>query len=102
MNQNVELTIGLIILLAIIVVNIIMFISLGKQGDERRKAIVQKSSSNTFIITVLYILFCIVENIFLSIRQSRPIESMNPIVLLTTISIIYVAQLLYYKRKFGD
>ncbi len=102
MTQYVELTLALLVLLLIIAVNLAMFVSLGKQGDERRKAIVQKASSNTFSIVVLYILFSIIENIFSTVTQSKPVESMNPIILLTVISIIYAVQLIYYKRKLGD
>ena len=49
---------GLALLLAL---NVAMFISLGRQGDERRRIIVEKSAAGTFAATAVYLLFCIGE-----------------------------------------
>lgn len=85
-----------------IAMNIAMFISLGKQGDERRKAIIEKSSASTFAVVVVYILYCVVEGVVKSIARGVAVEGMNPFVTLTVIAMIYTAHLLYYKKKFGD
>lgn len=92
----------LILLLIFLILIVVMFVSLAKQGDERRRMIVQTTSANTFAVTVLYLLFCFIEGIVRSVAQGEPIEKMNPIVTLTVISIIYSIELFYYKRKYGD
>ena len=91
----------LFLLLIFLILIVAMFISLARQGDERRRMIVQTASANTFSVTVLYLLFCFIEGIVRSVAQGEPIENMNPIVTLTVISIISI-ELFYYKRKYGD
>lgn len=92
----------LILLLIFLILIVVMFVSLAKQGDERRRMIVQTTSANTFAVSVVYILFCAIEGIIRSIAHGEPMEEMNPIVTLTVISIIYSIELFYYKRKYGD
>ena len=92
----------LFLLLIFLILIVAMFISLAKQGDERRRMIVQTTSANTFAVSVVYILFCAIEGIIRSIAHGEPMEEMNPIVTLTVISIIYSIELFYYKRKYGD
>ena len=92
----------LFLLLIFLILIVAMFISLARQGDERRRMIVQTASANTFAVTVVYILFCAIEGVVRSIVRGEPMEEMNPIVTLTVISIIYSIELFYYKRKYGD
>lgn len=92
----------LFLLLIFLILIVAMFISLARQGDERRRMIVQTASANTFSVTVLYLLFCAIEGVVRSIVRGEPMEEMNPIVTLTVISIIYSIELFYYKRKYGD
>ncbi|MFR5601204.1 MAG: hypothetical protein ACLTKI_02050, partial [Lachnospiraceae bacterium] len=80
-----------------------MFISLGKQGDERRKMIVEKASSQSFWIIVCYLLLCIVEQVIKVLWKIDLVQKeINPFVLLTVTSMVYAAALFYNKRKYGD
>lgn len=103
MNDYVAVALFFIFLLVLITLNVAMFISLGKQGDERRKAIVGKASANAFAVTVVYLLYCVAENIFLvATRKNLSPEGMNPFIMLSVLAIIYYVFLVYYKKKFGD
>ena len=92
----------LFLLLIFLILIVAMFISLARQGDERRRMIVQTASANTFAVTVVYILFCAIEGVVRSIVRGEPMEEMNPIVTLMTIAINYTFELFYFKRKYGD
>lgn len=92
----------LFLLLIFLILIAAMFISLARQGDERRRMIVQTASANTFAVTVVYILFCAIEGVVRSIVRGEPMEEMNPIVTLMTIAITYTFELFYFKRKYGD
>ena len=94
------LAMGVLMLCAALIA--LMFVTLGRQGDERRRRIVEKTSANTFAVVVIYILFCIIEGVVSSVAHNVPVEGMNPLVLLTVIAVIFAAQFLYFKRKFGD
>lgn len=89
---------GMVLLLA---ANAAMFISLGRQGDERRKAIVEKAGAGTFSVTVVYLLFCIIEEVWRSASSGVPMEGKSPFTLLTLLSIVFLCHLLWYKRKYG-
>lgn len=103
MNDYVALAFFAIFLLVLIALNIAMFISLGKQGDERRKAIVGKASSSAFSVTVLYLLYCVAENIFLVVTgKNLSPDGLNPFIVLSVIAIIYYVLLVFYKKKYGD
>jgi len=103
MNPNIALILFAILLILIIAVIIAMFVSFAKQEDERRRTIVEKASSKTFAITILYLLYCIAKNIFnvVSGKDSSP-EGLNPFITLTAIAVIYAIELLYHKKKYGD
>ena len=103
MSTNLALALFAVFLIAVISIIIIMFVSLTKQGDERRKMIVEKASAQTFAVTVLYLLFCIAKNIYkvVSGTDMAP-EGMNPFVTLTVIAVIYMFELIYHKKKYGD
>ena len=62
----------LFLLLIFLILIAAMFISLARQGDERRRMIVQTASANTFAVTVLYLLFCFIEGIVRSSRRANP------------------------------
>lgn len=103
MSDYLVLILFAIFLLVLIALHIAMFISLGKQGDERRKAIVGKASANAFAVTVLYLLYCVAENIFLVVtRKNLSPDGMNPFIVLSVIAIIYAVFIVYYKKKYGD
>ena len=103
MSTNFLLTLFFIFLIAMLALIIFMFISLGKQGDERRKMIVEKASAKTFCIMVGYLLFCIAENFFRVVSgNDLSIQNIYPFVPLTVIAMIYALQLFYHKKKYGD
>lgn len=103
MNDYVVVTFFFIFLFVLIALNIAMFISLGKQGDERRATIVGKASASAFVVTVLYLLYCVAENIFLVVtRNNLSPDGMNPFIMLSVVAIIYYIFLVYYKKKYGD
>lgn len=102
MTDYAGLILFVLFLAAILAVNVGMFISLGRQGDERRRLIVQKAGFNTFVVVVIYVLFCVVENMVNVLARGSAAENMNPFILLTVMATIYAAQLFYFKRRYGD
>ena len=103
MKENFVFAFFLIILLIIIAVIIAMFISLAKQGDERRDMIVGKASTQTFAVVVVYVAFNVVKDIYQVLTGADlSHEGINPFVMLTTISLIYAIELIYHKKKYGD
>ncbi len=102
MMLHVQLALFVLFLLALIGLNVVMFITMGKQGDERRKMIIEKACANTFMVTALYVLFWIAENMVQALTQGKAAEGMNPFITLSVMAIIYSAQLLYLKKRYGD
>lgn len=103
MSTNFALAISAVFLIVTVAVIIFMFVSLAKQGDERRKKIVETASTSTLFATVFYLLFSIIENIYKVVsRKDLSPEGMNPFIVLTVVSVIYVISLIYYKKKYGD
>lgn len=102
-NKDFGFILFCIFLLSVIAIIITMFVSLTKQEDERRRMIVEKSSTKTFAIMVLYFLMCIAENIFkvVSGNDLSP-EGMNPFVTLIVVAVVYIVELFYHKKKYGD
>lgn len=91
------LGVALIILLVFLALIAIMLVSLVRQGgDERRRMIVQKTSTVTLYIVVLGLVASIVE----SIVTKQPVVS-NPIVQLIVTATFYTGALAYFKRKYG-
>lgn len=103
MKGNFLFGLFIIFLLVSIAVIGIMLLSLAKQGDERRDMIVRKASAKTFAVIVVYICFFVVKNIYLIVSGTdvSP-KGMNPFVTLVTISLVYMIELFYHKRKYGD
>ena len=103
MYTAITVFLAFLFLLAMAATIIAMFISLGKAGDERRKMIVEKSSTHTLAVIVCYFLLCIIENIakVFSGYDLSP-EGLNPFAVLAVTAVIYILHLLYYRRKFGD
>lgn len=92
-----------IFLLVLVALIAAMFVSLARQGDERRRLIIEKASTGTFAVTVLYLLFCVAERVYQAVsRPDVPLEGLNPFVTLAVIAMIYAAELFYFKRKYGD
>lgn len=99
--MNTWMILGLFFLFALAALDIALVVSVGRQGDERRRMIVQRASSNTLAALVAYLLYCMVENFVRGAVHHQSAEPINPFVLLTIIAMLYFANLLYYKRKYG-
>lgn len=86
----------LIFLLALILLDLAMIVSLLRTGDERRQLIVWKASTGTLLIVVLSLVIDIIE----SVMRNQAMEN-NPFVSLSVTAIVYFIELLYYKRKYS-
>ena len=78
------LVLFLLFLLGTLVLIGVMFVSILRQGDERRRMILLHAGSTSFTANAGWLLL------------------QNPVVMLMTAAIVYCASLAWYKRKFGD
>lgn len=78
-----------------------VFVSLARQGDERRKMIVGRAAAACFPVFLLYLAFHVAEDVYLSVTGGEP-DGVNPFSTLLVFSVLYAIELLYYKRKYGD
>lgn len=85
-----------VFLLIMFSLDIAMFFSLGKEGDERRQMIVGKTSNFTLVAIMGSLVLDIFEDI---IRQQ--VLSVNPFSLLTVAAVVYFISLFYYRKKHG-
>ncbi len=76
--------------------DIVMIATLLKPGDERNRMIVYKASAATLLGVALW-LTAVVVGCF--VRAAR--LTINPLVVLETIAVVYFAALMVYKRKMG-
>ena len=86
-----------IILLALIIMDILMIISLMRTGDERRQLIVWKASTFTLLVVVGTLVIDVAES---AIRTEA--MTINPFVKLSVTAMVYFLTLLYYKKRYGD
>lgn len=101
--QNAGMSIELIFACIFFVLGVIsviwMIISIFKTGDERKEIIILKASHWTFIETV-GILFI---NLFYYIGlKEEQVGGVNLFVLLSIIGILYLINLLIFKKRYGD
>ena len=94
------LVLFLLFLLGTLVLIGVMFASILRQGDERRRMILLHAGSTSFTANAGWLE--VVTGIWGSVTAGRPIELQNPVVMLMTAAIVYCASLAWYKRKFGD
>lgn len=78
-----------------------VFVTLARQGDERRRMIVEKASANTFAVMMVYLLICILERVAGPMLGWQP-GGVNPFVMLLVMSVVYAVELVFLKRKYGD
>lgn len=101
--QNTGMPIKLILVSAFLIVGVISIVwmigSILKIGDERRKAIILKASHWTFLEIVGILFVNLFYYIFITKKQVRGI---NSIVFLSVIGILYLINLLIFKKKHGD
>ncbi|WP_117149193.1 hypothetical protein [Paraliobacillus zengyii] len=89
----------------LLVCGILIFVApFSQKGDERRNFIKTKAQSYAFIVVIGMLLLEVGESIYLTIQGNTSYNSNenSPIVLLTVISIIYLATLIFYRKKYGD
>ena len=75
----------------------VMFVSILRQGDERRRLILLHAGSTSFSAFVGMLLLEIILGV-----EGIPIGEKNPLVLLMTAALVYCVSLCYYKRRYGD
>lgn len=85
-----------IFLLALILLDLFMIVSLLRTGDERRQLVVWKASAFTLLVVVGTLLIDVVESIV-----KTEAMMINPFIKLTTTAIVYFLSLLYYKKRYG-
>lgn len=95
--ENVGLIFFGLFLIALIVLDIAMLVSLLKTGDERRQLIVWKASTFTLLVVVGSLVLDVVDSMI-------KVEAMliNPFVKLSVTAMVYLLALLYYKKRYGD
>lgn len=72
--------------------------SIIKQNDERAEFIIQKTCTNTLCIMFVYLIFCVVEQSYNGLNNAE-IDGINPFIQLSILSIVYLIQLVYFKKS---
>lgn len=93
--DTIILALFFLFLVALIALDIFLFVSLMRQGDERNRLIVWKASAFTLLATA----GGHVVDIVIPLAQSQPVESSNPFVQLGVMALVFFLATLYYKRK---
>ncbi|WP_294496638.1 hypothetical protein [uncultured Gemmiger sp.] len=78
-----------------------VFVTMARQGDERRKLIVGRAAAACFPVFLLYLIFHVVEDVYRSVTGGES-DGVNAFSTLLVFSVLYAIELLYYKRKYGD
>ena len=94
---SVFLVLFFLFLLALIVLDIFMLVSLVRPGDERRQMIVWKSSAFTLLSTAGSLAL----EILVDLASGRPLDQSNPFVQLGVMSLVFFLATIYYKRKYS-
>ena len=92
---------ALLVLLVLIAVDVRLFISLGRQGDERRRMIVGRASASSFFVAVAYLLFCVGENVYRGTVLGLSARALNPFAVLSVLAIVYSVLFFYYNRRYS-
>ena len=93
--DTIILALFFLFLVALIALDIFLFVSLMCQGDERNRLIVWKASAFTLLATA----GGHVVDIVIPLAQRQPVESSNPFVQLGVMALVFFLATLYYKRK---
>ena len=93
--DTIILALFFLFLVALIALDIFLFVSLMRQGDERNRLIVWKASAFTLLATA----GGLVVDIVIPLAQRQPVESSNPFVQLGVMALVFFLATLYYKRK---
>ena len=93
--DTIILALFFLFLVALIALDIFLFVSLMRQGDERNRLIVWKASAFTLLATA----GGHVVDIVIPLAQRQPVERSNPFVQLGVMALVFFLATLYYKRK---
>ena len=93
--DTIILALFFLFLVALIALDIFLFVSLMRQGDERNRLIVWKASAFTLLATA----GGHVVDIVIPLAQRQPVESSNPFVQLGVMALVFFLATLYSKRK---
>lgn len=93
--DTIILALFFLFLVALIALDIFLFVSLMRQRDERNRLIVWKASAFTLLATA----GGHVVDIVIPLAQRQPVESSNPFVQLGVMALVFFLATLYYKRK---
>ena len=93
--DTIILALFFLFLVALIALDIFLFVSLMRQGDERNRLIVWKASAFTLLATA----GGHVVDIVIPLAQRQPVESSNPFVQLGVMALVFFLATLFYKRK---
>ena len=93
--DTIILALFFLFLVALIALDIFLFVSLMRQGDERNRLIVWKASAFTLLATA----GGHVADIVIPLAQRQPVEGSSPFVQLGVMALVFFLATLYYKRK---
>lgn len=79
---------------------ILMWVSVAKKGDERRKMIMEKTCTELFFIHILMILFNEIGRLFPNVPIFH--DRSSDIVQVAVICMVFHIQLYFNKRKYGN
>lgn len=85
-----------VFLLVLIFLDLAMVISMLRPGDERKQMIVWKTSASTLLVTVLMLVFNVVE----ALIKKEP-SLVNPFIHLSVVAMVYFVTLLVEKKRYG-
>ncbi|QYE99652.1 hypothetical protein KZ987_06060 [Paraclostridium sordellii] len=92
---------AMIFLVVSFICSIFMLISISKQGDERKKYILSKSCTQSFLVYTGILFIDVIYTIFFE-KYSNFVMENTPIVSLGLISIIFTVSIFINKRKYGN
>ncbi|TAN68475.1 hypothetical protein WS9_005870 [Paraclostridium sordellii 8483] len=92
---------AMIFLVVSFICSIFMLISISKQGDERKKHILSKSCTQSFLVYTGILFIDVIYTIFFE-KYSNFVMENTPIVSLGLISIIFTVSIFINKRKYGN
>ena len=81
---------------------VVMLFLLAKQGDERRREILDKACVSTFYITLGILAADAIRSAILVFIDGRECSGIPSFTLLTLIAAVFAAALAVFKRKYGD
>lgn len=100
MKDNLFLVLFVLFLIITVVAIGTMFVMIGKQGDERRRMIMEKAAANSFLGAIGLLIMDMIEPFFTHEWGTQSIFT-DSLGRLFTLSLLFLIQMFYYHRKFG-